>query len=149
MCMETHHYVPERRDSSQRSGRKTRVLALGTRRTAPYLTKSFPWKQEDTVYPRVDRGLRVRITTGALKIQIPGLYLRFSKSEALGGFGGRGVKICMIKNLELRAWALESERLSFHPNSVTSVSPGKLLAVCRTGLILVSIPYGHSEGSIS
>ena len=49
------------------------MLALATRRAAPYLTKSFPWKQEGTVYPRVDRGLCIRITTGALKIQIPGL----------------------------------------------------------------------------
>ena len=59
------------------------------------------------------------------------------------------VKICIIKNLELRAWALESECLSFHPNSVISVSSGKLLAVCKTGLMLISTPYGHYEGSIS
>ena len=50
----------------------------------PFLTKSFPWKQEDTVNPRINCRLCSRITTGTLKIQIPELHLIFAKSETLG-----------------------------------------------------------------
>lgn len=46
-----------REERQQRRRRKTMVLTLATQRSVdeqPFLTKSFPWKQEDTVNPRIN-----------------------------------------------------------------------------------------------
>ena len=69
--METRYHVPERRETAEKREENDGAYTCYSKVCRPFLTKSFPWKQEDTVNPRINCRLCSRITTDTLKIQIP------------------------------------------------------------------------------
>ena len=69
--METCYHVPERRETAEKREENDGAYTCYSKVCRPFLTKSFPWKQEDTVNPRINCRLCSRITTDTLKIQIP------------------------------------------------------------------------------